>query len=159
MRNLITSLKKPAAGVALGTALGLFAAMPGAQAFNFPVFGPSYEGQLPRCEAGLPTITTQFWEKERKFWNSPLRITAYGNVHERAFRPRESDNIPRRYCTAEAMVSDGIDPHGALFHCRGRWDRQHGAGRRVVRGRPRSQLGLQSGLSHRPTVRCLTAQP
>ena len=107
MRNLITSLKKLAVGTMLGAALGLFAAMPVAHAFNFPVFGPSYEGRLPGCEAGLPTITTQFWEKERKFWNSPLRITAYGNVHEKVFRPRESDNIPRRYCTAEAMVSDG----------------------------------------------------
>ena len=24
------------------------------------------------------TITNQFWEKESSFWNSSLRITAYG---------------------------------------------------------------------------------
>ena len=107
MRNLITSLKKAGFGAVLGAVLGLFGALPTAQAFNFPVFGPSYEGRLPGCEAGLPVITSQFWEKERAFWNSPLRITAYGNVHETAFRPWQSDNIPRRYCTADAMVSDG----------------------------------------------------
>jgi hypothetical protein len=107
MRNLITSLKKAGSGAALGAALGLFAAVPAAQAVNFPVFGPSYEGRLASCEAALPTITSEFWEKESTFWKSPLRITAYGGVHETAFRPRQSDNIPRRYCTADAMVSDG----------------------------------------------------
>jgi hypothetical protein len=107
MRNLITSLKNAGSGAALGAALGLFAAVPAAQAVNFPVFGPSYEGRLASCEAALPTITSEFWEKESTFWNSPLRITAYGGVHETAFRPRQSDNIPRRYCTADAMVSDG----------------------------------------------------
>ena len=38
---------------------------------------------------------------------SPLSITAYGNVHETAFRPWQSDNIPRRYCSGKAMTSDG----------------------------------------------------
>lgn len=151
MRNLITSLKKPAVGVAFGTALGLFAAMPVAQAFNFPVFGPSYEGQLPRCEAGLPTITTQFWEKERKFWNSPLRITAYGNVHERAFRPRESDNLPRRYCTAEAMVSDGIvrTVHYSIV--------EDGGIASMGQGVEWCVVGLDRNWAYNPG--CLTAQP
>ena len=29
------------------------------------------------CEAALPTITSQFQEKESTFWNSALTITAY----------------------------------------------------------------------------------
>jgi hypothetical protein len=107
MRNLITSLTKAGSGAALGATLGLFAFLPAAQAVNFPLFGPDYDGRVASCEAGLPTITSEFWGKEGTFWNSPLRITAYGNVHETAFRPWQSDNIPRRYCSADAMVSDG----------------------------------------------------
>jgi len=74
---------------------------------NFGLFGPRYEGRIAPCESALGTITAQFREKEGNFWNSPLRITAYGQVRETAFRPWQSDNIPRRYCSAEAMISDG----------------------------------------------------
>lgn len=74
---------------------------------NFGLFGPRYDGRVAPCESALPTITSQFQEKESTFWNSPLVITAYGNIHETAFRPWQSDNIPRRYCTADAMISDG----------------------------------------------------
>lgn len=74
---------------------------------NFGLFGPRYDGRVAPCESALPTITSQFQEKESTFWNSPLVITAYGDIHETAFRPWQSDNIPRRYCTAQAMISDG----------------------------------------------------
>ena len=62
---------------------------------------------VAECERALPTITSQFQEKESRFWNSPLVITAYGRIHETAFRPWQSDNIPRRYCTGDVMLSDG----------------------------------------------------
>ena len=55
----------------------------------------------------LPSITSQFQEKESNFWNSALTITAYGRVHETAFRPWQSDNIPRRFCSGDVMLSDG----------------------------------------------------
>src|SRR5712675_1047353 len=90
MRDLITSLKK--LGLAAGTG-GLF--------------GLRYDGRVKECEAALGTITSQFEEKESKFWNSALQITAYGRVHETAFRPWQSDNIPRRYCSADVMLNDG----------------------------------------------------
>jgi len=35
------------------------------------------------------------------------RIMGYSRIHEIAYRPWQSDNIPRRYCTAEAMLNDG----------------------------------------------------
>ncbi|MEO6382805.1 MAG: hypothetical protein ABIO35_12590, partial [Nitrobacter sp.] len=112
MRNLITSLKKVGFIAAFGAVLGLVAVLPAAQAanpleLNFGLFGPSYEGRVAGCEAALPIITSEFWGKESNFWNSTLRITGYGGVHETAFRPWQSDNIPRRYCTADAMISDG----------------------------------------------------
>ena len=111
MLNVLTSLKKTCLGAALG-ALGLLALGQAAQAanpleLNFGLFGPKYDGRVAECEKALGTITNQFWEKESTFWNSALRITAYSQVRETAFRPWQSDNIPRRYCSAEAMLSDG----------------------------------------------------
>jgi hypothetical protein len=115
MRDLITSHRKPglraSLGAALGVLLGLFGSGQAAQAanpleLNFWLFGPSYDGRVKECEAALGKITTEFWEKESTFWNSSLRITSYGQVHETAFRPWQSDNIPRRYCSADVMLSD-----------------------------------------------------
>jgi len=100
------------ARIGLAAALALLALGRPAQAanpleLNFGLFGPSYDGRVAPCESALSTITEQFREKERNFWNSPLSITGYGNIHEVAFRPWQSDNIPRRYCSGEAMTSDG----------------------------------------------------
>jgi hypothetical protein len=112
MRDFFPSLKRPALGAALGAVLGLLAYGQPAQAanpleLNFGLFGPRYDGRVKECEAALGTITNQFWEKESSFWNSSLQITAYGRIHETAFRPWQSDNIPRRYCSADVMLSDG----------------------------------------------------
>ena len=112
MRDLFTSLKKPGLGIALGALLGLLAFGPTAEAanpleLNFWLSGPRYDGRVKPCEAALGTITNRFWEKESTFWNSSLRITAYGDIHETAFRPWQSDNIPRRYCSGNVMLSDG----------------------------------------------------
>jgi hypothetical protein len=112
MHDLSSSIKKITLGAALGVLLGLFAFGPAAEAanpfeMNFWLSGPKYDGRVAPCEAALSTITSQFQEKESTFWNSALQITGYGAIHETAFRPWQSDNIPRRYCSAEAMVSDG----------------------------------------------------
>ena len=69
--------------------------------------GPNYSGALPPCEAALGTISIQFAEKERRFWNSDLLILSYANVHEIGFSPWAPGTIPRRFCSAEADVSDG----------------------------------------------------
>ena len=111
MRDCFASLKKLTLGVAFG-ALFALALAPTAEAanpleLNFWLSGPGYEGRVAECEAALPTITSQFQEKESTFWNSALQITGYARVHETAFRPWRSDNIPRRYCTANAMLNDG----------------------------------------------------
>jgi hypothetical protein len=108
----LTSLRKLGLGAALGVAAGLLSFGQAAQAanpleLNFGLFGPKYDGRVKACEAALGTITSQFQEKERTFWNSSLQITAYGQIHETAFRPWQSDNIPRRYCSGDVMLSDG----------------------------------------------------
>jgi len=114
MRNLFRSLKALTLlkVLSLAAAFALLASGQAAQAanplqLNFGLFGPSYDGRVKECEAAVPTIISQFREKESTFWNSALTITAYGRIHEIAFRPWQSDNIPRRYCSGDVMLSDG----------------------------------------------------
>jgi hypothetical protein len=116
MRDLFIFPQKLALGATLGVVLGLFAFGQSAQAanpleLNFWLSGPKYDGQVAPCEAALSTITSQFREKESTFWNSDLTITAYGAIRETAFRPWQSDNIPRRYCSGDVMLSDGKQHH------------------------------------------------
>ncbi|WGR95519.1 hypothetical protein MTX26_06900 [Bradyrhizobium sp. ISRA443] len=110
MRDLFMSAKKLGVGAAL--AFGLLASGGTAQAanpfeLNFWLSGPRYDGNVAPCESALPVISEQFHEKEATFWNSPLVITGYDRIHETAFRPWQSDNIPRRYCSGNVMLSDG----------------------------------------------------
>jgi hypothetical protein len=88
-------------------ALGQAAEAANALELNFWLSGPKYEGRLAPCESALGTIASQFQEKESTYWNSALRITAYGRIHETAYRPWQSDNIPRRFCSGDAMLNDG----------------------------------------------------
>ena len=101
-------------GAILGALLGVLAVgQQPAQAanpfeMNFGlIFGPHYEGRVAPCESALGTITSEFQEKESTFWSSSLTIKGYGDIHEIAFRPWQSDNIPRRYCAGSVMLSDG----------------------------------------------------
>jgi hypothetical protein len=104
--------KSLAGAVALGALIGLFASAPTAQAanpleLNFWLSGPKYDGRVAPCERALGVISNAFGERESTYWNSKLQITGYNNIHEIAFRPWGSDNIPRRFCTGKAMTSDG----------------------------------------------------
>jgi hypothetical protein len=112
MRDLFTSLNRLGLRAALGVLLGLLAFGQPAEAaepweLNFWLSGPRYDGRVAECERALGTITYQFQEKESTFWNSSLQITGYARVQETGFRPWQSDNIPRRYCSANAMLNDG----------------------------------------------------
>jgi len=112
MSSFLSILKKTSICVALGALLGLMTFTPAAQAanpleLNFWLSGPRYDGAVPSCESALSTISSQFSEKESTFWNSALQITGYDRVRETTFRPWTSDNMPRRFCTARAMLNDG----------------------------------------------------
>ncbi len=74
---------------------------------NFGLFGPSYDGRVKPVRSRAGDHHQPVPGKGKPFWNSSLQITAYGQVHETAFRPWQSDNIPRRYCSADVMLSDG----------------------------------------------------
>ena len=77
---------------------------------NFYMSGPRYDGVLPPCDhpAALNQITFRFHQKEDRFWNSELVIVAFEKVRETAFRPWPPHTIPRRFCSALALVSDGL---------------------------------------------------
>src|SRR2546430_12450093 len=72
--------------------------------------GPRYDGVLPPCDepAALGKIRSRFSTKEGRFWNSNLSIVDFERVRETAFRPWASQTIPRRYCAAVALTSDGV---------------------------------------------------
>jgi hypothetical protein len=117
MRDLASFFKRPgfirmALGMALGGLFALLAFGSPARAanpleLNFWLSGPKYDGRVAICEKALGTITVGFEEKESTFWNSNLRIMGYSNIHEVAFRPWQSDNIPRRYCSGVVQLNDG----------------------------------------------------
>ena len=76
---------------------------------NFWLSGPNYDGVLPACDlpSALGRIRSRFATKEGRFWNSDLRIVGFEKVRETAFRPWASQTIPRRFCSAIALTSDG----------------------------------------------------
>jgi hypothetical protein len=76
---------------------------------NFWLSGPRYDGKLPSCDApaALDNISHRFAQKEGRFWNSDLTIAGFEKIRETAFRSWAPNTIPRRFCSALALVSDG----------------------------------------------------
>ena len=76
---------------------------------NFWLSGPRYDAVVPLCEdpQALAKISSRFAEKEARFWQTNLQLVDFERVHEIAFRPWVQGSIPRRYCGAVALVSDG----------------------------------------------------
>jgi hypothetical protein len=102
------------AAIAVLVAAGLVVGLSGApaQAANFLqkqiyMTGANYDGDLPACEVALDKIASRFAQKEGQFWNSSLQILGFEKVRETAFRPWAKQTIPRRFCSAVALVSDG----------------------------------------------------
>jgi hypothetical protein len=75
---------------------------------NFYLFGPRYDSLLPQCDAALGIIASRFASKEGRFWNSSLQIVDFAEVRETALRPWAEQTIPRRFCSAQAKISDGL---------------------------------------------------
>lgn len=112
MRDLFSTVRNITLAVALSAVAGLTMLSPAANAAGVLergiwLSGPRYDGEMRGCAEALGTISQQFAEKESRFWNSSLEITGYADVHEVAFRAWANDSIPRRFCTASAMLTDG----------------------------------------------------
>ncbi|ACA15239.1 conserved hypothetical protein [Methylobacterium sp. 4-46] len=69
-----------------------------------------FDADIPGCQDAdvLEKLSTQFAEKESKFWNSSLTILRYERIERTAWRPWGLDFYPRRFCTAVATTSDGV---------------------------------------------------
>jgi hypothetical protein len=76
---------------------------------NFWLRGPRYDNRVPLCDehGPLDKIMSRFVSKEYRFWNSDLEIVGFEKIHEVAWEPWSSGTIPRRFCTASVLVSDG----------------------------------------------------
>lgn len=98
------------AGIAVAASAGATAAW-AANPFelNFWLSGPRYDDKVPLChEHGpLDRIQSRFGSKEARFWNSKLEIVGFENIQEIAWEPWMSGTIPRRFCSASVLVSDG----------------------------------------------------
>ena len=99
-------------GFVLAAALMLSAAQANAANWfemNYWLSGPRYDAVVPLCEdpAALGKIQSRFADKEGRFWQSNLQLVDFERVHEIAFRPWADGTIPRRFCGAVALVSDG----------------------------------------------------
>lgn len=68
-----------------------------------------YVADLPTCgdPQVLALITARFAEREAKFWGSDLTLVEYSHIRPLAWRPWGLDTIPRRYCFAKVLTSQG----------------------------------------------------
>ena len=107
MADAVRCIRSLAAVLAVGLSLSAPAQAAGWLEKNFYLSGPNYDGVLPPCEAALGRIAARFGEKESRFWNSDLQILDFERVRETAYRPWAAGTIPRRFCSAVALVSDG----------------------------------------------------
>ena len=77
---------------------------------GYGLSGPRYDAVVPLCDDSGPLsrIQDRFSSKENRFWNSNLAIVCFEGPREMAFMPWVRGSIPRRYCTAVALISDGV---------------------------------------------------
>lgn len=68
-----------------------------------------YDGVLPVCQdpAVLQRIARRLHQREEEYWSSGLEIVAYDKIRETGYRSNGIDYIPRRYCSASAIMNDG----------------------------------------------------
>jgi hypothetical protein len=77
---------------------------------NFYLSGPRYDGDVPPCDHpyALDKISARFAEKEGTFWSTDRAIVGFETIRQTAYRPGPPHTIPRRYCSATALVNDGL---------------------------------------------------
>lgn len=63
---------------------------------------------LPQCSdpSVLNRVQARFRERESDYWQSGLEITTFDRIRETGFRTTGLDYIPRRYCSARAVMND-----------------------------------------------------
>jgi hypothetical protein len=107
-RSVLPTVLAISAAVASGGSI-MSAGAAGLLEKNFWLSGPRYDGNVPLCDEHGPLnkIMARFTTKEGRFWNSALTIVGFEKIQEVAWEPWSSGTIPRRFCTASVLVSDG----------------------------------------------------
>lgn len=69
----------------------------------------AYDAVLPACDDPLVLgrIQQRFNDREMTVWQTTQSIRGFDRVRTVAFRPNGLDLIPRRYCSATAIMGDG----------------------------------------------------
>jgi hypothetical protein len=100
--GLVIAVSAPGAAPALGA--GLHEYDPPAE-YRYP----AYTGALPLCTdpAVLKDVADGFFWRETQYWNSGLAIADFEGAHEFGYRTNGLSYIPRRYCQAEGIFTDG----------------------------------------------------
>ncbi|CAH1665155.1 MAG: hypothetical protein KF735_01885 [Chelatococcus sp.] len=65
---------------------------------------------LPACDsvAVVSEVAMRFASKESEYWNSDLRLAQFERIRQIALNPWGDDFIPRRFCRATTLVTDGV---------------------------------------------------
>ena len=65
-------------------------------------------GNLPACDdpAVLERIRSRFSDRESLYWSTGLEILGFDEIREIGYRTNGLDHIPRRFCTARAILVD-----------------------------------------------------
>jgi hypothetical protein len=76
----------------------------------------AFDAQVAACDdpGVIGRIKGRFDWREGTHWNSTLQLASVDRIRQTHFRPNGSDLIPRRYCTARAITSDG--KHRTLWY-------------------------------------------
>ncbi|GLK67818.1 hypothetical protein [Hansschlegelia plantiphila] len=71
---------------------------------------PPYTGNLPSCaDAGIHnSIIASFGRREREYWHSGLQLSTFVQPVELGYRSWGRSFIPRRFCSATAVTTDGV---------------------------------------------------
>jgi hypothetical protein len=73
----------------------------------------AYAANLPACAdpAVLNAVSSEFASREATYWNSGLTLGIFSRINEAGLRPWGKNYIPRRFCNAQVMLSDGKTRH------------------------------------------------
>lgn len=73
----------------------------------------SWTGELPACDDHLvlSRIAARFDSRESRFWDSGIRLTELTQPRQIALRPWGESYIPRRFCSARAMLTSEAGMH------------------------------------------------
>ena len=112
-----------------------------------------YSGDIEPCDdaVDLAYIQRRFGEKETVYWHSPLEIVGFDHIKEIGYRSNGVQFIPRRFCVADAHMSD-LKTRKVIYQVQ-----EHLAFAGFSNGEEWCVVGLDRNLAYAPA--CAILQP